>query len=195
MKYTQALYSQGFRLVAGVDEAGRGPLAGPVVAAAVVLAPGVCPDGVDDSKKLSPHQRTQLAERIQQTALCYGIGMVDAKTIDTINILQATLLAMAQAVRALSPAPDAVLVDGTHAPTIPMHCVCLPHGDALDASIAAASILAKVFRDAWMQKLHEQYPVYGFDRHKGYPTAAHRAAIQQYEPCPQHRSSFRVKVQ
>jgi ribonuclease HII len=191
--YERAQWTHGIQHIAGIDEVGRGPVAGPVVAAAVVLPRGLRIGGVDDSKKISHKKRTELDIMIKGCAVAYGIGVADAETIDRVNILQATLLAMANAVRALGVAADAVLVDGTRAPVLPVYCQCLPHGDRLDQSVAAASILAKVYRDAWMRELHERYPQYGFDKHKGYGTLAHREAIKKYGLCPVHRKSFTVK--
>jgi ribonuclease HII len=191
--FEESLYNRGFTLVGGLDEAGRGPLAGPVVACAVLIPRGLIIDGVDDSKKLSAKKRNELAAKIKKSAISYGIGITDSETIDRINILQATLLAMTQAVNALTVSPDALLVDGLHAPPLSCYCQCLPHGDTLSHSIAAASIIAKVYRDALMDDLHLKYPEYGFNKHKGYGTAAHREAIKKYGFCPQHRRSFKVK--
>ncbi len=178
--------------VAGVDEAGRGPLAGPVVSAAVIL-PDDCPiQGLNDSKKLSPTRRELLFEEIYASALAVGIGIVDREAIDRINILQASLLSMRMAVAKLSPPPDYLLIDGkftlAHTAT-PQQAIV--KGDARSASIAAASIVAKVSRDRLMHSYHRQYPLFGFDRHKGYPTRAHKAAIAAHGPCPIHRRSFR----
>jgi ribonuclease HII len=178
--------------VAGVDEAGRGPLAGPVVSAAVIL-PADCPiQGLNDSKKLSPTRRELLFEEIYASALAVGIGIVDREAIDRINILQASLLSMRMAVAKLSPPPDYLLIDGkftlAHTAT-PQQAIV--KGDARSASIAAASIVAKVSRDRLMHSYHRQYPLFGFDRHKGYPTRAHKAAIAAHGPCPIHRRSFR----
>jgi ribonuclease HII len=178
--------------VAGVDEAGRGPLAGPVVSAAVIL-PDDCPiQGLNDSKKLSPSRRELLFEEIYASALAVGIGIVDREAIDRINILQASLLSMRMAVAKLSPPPDYLLIDGkftlAHTAT-PQQAIV--KGDARSASIAAASIVAKVSRDRLMHSYHRQYPLFGFDRHKGYPTRAHKAAIAAHGPCPIHRRSFR----
>jgi ribonuclease HII len=192
-KFEEALYNQGFTLVAGVDEAGRGPLAGPVVAAAVILPKGIVPKGINDSKKLSAAKRNILEKQIKKTALCYGIGIVEPEMIDQINILKATLLAMKNAVEKLDPVSDAVLVDGTFAPDIEGKVQCVKNGDAVCFSIAAASILAKVHRDRIMCALHDTYPGYGFDKHKGYPTAAHKDAIKKFGLCPAHRKTFRVK--
>jgi len=177
--------------VAGVDEAGRGPLAGPVVAAAVVLDPARPVAGLADSKQLSAVRREQLAGQIRARALAVGVARVEADEIDRINILQASLKAMCLAVGALGLDPVLVRVDGNQAPSMPWPVQTVVGGDRSDRSIAAASIVAKVERDRIMVALHEQYPDYGFDRHKGYPTRAHRSAIERLGPCPAHRRSFR----
>lgn len=177
-------------VIAGVDEAGRGPLAGPVVAAAVVLDPCFAIDGLRDSKQLSAAQRERLAGVIRECALAWSVGRADAEDIDRINILQATLLAMARAVAGLSMPPTHVLVDGTHCPRLPCSVEAVVGGDRSHASISAASILAKVTRDAEMVALDGRYPQYGFRRHKGYPTAEHRQALREHGPCPFHRRSF-----
>ncbi len=182
-------------LIAGVDEAGRGPLAGPVVAAAVILDPSHPIAGLADSKALSERRREQLAELIRRHALAFGLCCVEAEEIDRINILQATLKAMAGAVQALAIAPDKVLVDGNRPPELPMPVTALVGGDALEPSISAASILAKTHRDAIMRQWHQRYPSYGFDRHKGYGTAVHMQALATHGPCPAHRQSFRPVVQ
>lgn len=175
---------------AGVDEAGRGPLAGSVVAAAVVLDPTRPIAGLDDSKKLSAKRREALAAQIMDQALAWQISRVSASVIDDINILQATLRAMQQAIAGLSVTPCEVLVDGTHAPPCDLPVRTVIGGDRLHAEISAASILAKVSRDQELMALHAQYPVYGFDRHKGYPTAAHLEALTLHGPCPAHRRSY-----
>jgi ribonuclease HII len=177
-------------LVAGVDEAGRGPLAGPVVAAAVILSPDTPIAGLNDSKKLSPRRREQLFDHICTTALGFAIAQASCEEIDTLNILQATLLAMRRAVAALPVQPTQVLVDGNRLPNLPMPAQTIVGGDGLVAAIAAASILAKVHRDRLCLQLHARYPAYRFDLHKGYPTAAHLAALQQHGACPEHRRSF-----
>ena len=176
--------------IAGVDEAGRGPLAGSVVAAAVVLDPARPIAGLADSKTLSAQRREQLAEQIMAKALAWQIAPVSAAVVDEINILQATLRAMAEAIAGLRPQPDEVWVDGNQAPRscVPLRTVV--GGDGLHDAIAAASILAKVSRDREMLALHQRYPEYGFDRHKGYPTAQHLAALRAHGPCPEHRRSF-----
>ena len=186
----QAMLS-GYKVVAGVDEAGRGPLAGPVVSAAVALPDNFDVPGINDSKKLSEKKREALFPVIQNHAIAFGIGMADHEEIDRINILQASLLSMKRAVEALQVVPDYLLIDGkfTINSTIDQRSVI--KGDALSLSIAAASILAKVTRDRIMADLDLQYPQYGFKRHKGYPTKAHKAAILTHGPCPVHRKSFK----
>jgi len=185
-------YERGLSPVAGVDEAGRGPLAGPVVACAVILPPGLIIDGVYDSKKLSAARRAELAKMIKASAVSYSYGIVDASIIDKINIHQAALLAMAKAVEGLVPSPKVVLADGKFPPPVPSPCLYIIKGDAHSHLIAAASILAKEARDDIMEKLHDTYPQYGFNKHKGYGTAIHRAAIREYGPCPVHRVSFKL---
>lgn len=178
-------------LVAGVDEAGRGPLAGPVFAAAVILDIERPIRGLNDSKKLSPARREVLAAQIKAQAMAWCIQSVSAAEIDRINILQASLLAMRQACQGLQRVPELILVDGNRLPTgLPCEARALVGGDGADASIAAASILAKTARDAWCLDLHQRYPLYGFDRHKGYGTALHLARLLEHGPCPEHRSSF-----
>ena len=177
-------------IIAGVDEAGRGPLAGPVSVAACILDPERPIAGLDDSKKLSPRKRECLYPQITQQALCWKIIHIDQLTIDRLNILQATLLGMQQAVAGLSVCPEHILVDGNRCPDFGLPATAIIGGDALEACISAASILAKVSRDKFMQEQHAKWPVYGFDRNKGYPTASHRAALEQYGPCPLHRQSF-----
>jgi ribonuclease HII len=181
--------------VAGVDEAGRGPLAGPVVAAAVILDPERPVDGLADSKALSPQRRSELAARLRERSLAWAIGWADAGEIDTVNILQASLIAMRRAVEALAVAPSHDIVDGNRCPDLhglPFECSveAVVRGDALVASVSAASILAKVARDEHMRDLDARYPGYGFAGHKGYPTAAHLAALRQLGPSPVHRLSF-----
>ena len=176
-------------LVAGVDEVGRGPLAGDVVAAAVILAESH-PDGVTDSKLLTPGRREVLAERIRDEAVSWALGRATVAEIDELNILQASLLAMRRAVEALPIQPSLVLVDGNRLPKWPYEARAIVKGDLTEPSIGAASILAKVQRDGEMMALNQQYPGYGFDRHKGYPTKAHLAALEQLGMCPAHRKSF-----
>lgn len=180
------------RLIAGCDEAGRGPLAGPVVAAAVILPPGYHHPEIDDSKKLTPAQRSRLFEVIVENALGHAFGIVDVTTIDLVNILNATKIAMREALRGLVRRPELVLIDALRIEDLGMRQAAIVHGDALSLSIAAASILAKVKRDRLMLAYHEIYPQYGFDRHKGYPTREHRAMIQRHGPCPIHRKSFQL---
>jgi len=182
---------EGYNKIAGIDEAGRGPLAGPVVSAAVILPQALPIVGVIDSKKLSAKKRSQLYEEIYSHALSVGIGIVDPAEIDRINILRASLLAMSMAVENLKPQPECLLIDGpfqisTHLPQKP-----ISKGDALSVSIAAASIVAKVTRDRLMEKYDEYYPQFGFSRHKGYPTRAHKAAIAKFGYCQIHRRTFR----
>ncbi len=177
-------------LVAGVDEAGRGPLAGPVVAAAVILDELAPVKGLADSKVLSPRRRELLFDQIRARALCCSIASASVEEIDRLNILQATLLAMRRAVEGLRLLPHRVVVDGNRAPVLPMTVAAIVKGDAKVAAISAASILAKVQRDRWCADLHEQFPHYGFANHKGYPTAEHLAALQRHGPCSAHRRSF-----
>tara|TARA_X000000950_G_scaffold85399_2_gene107504 strand:- start:462 stop:1061 length:600 start_codon:yes stop_codon:yes gene_type:complete len=176
-------------LVAGVDEVGRGPLAGDVVAAAVILAESHL-DGVTDSKMLTPERRELLAERIRDEAVSWALGRATVAEIDELNILQASLLAMRRAVEALPIQPALVLVDGNRLPKWPYEARAIVKGDSTEPSIGAASILAKVQRDGEMMALNQQYPGYGFDRHKGYPTKAHLAALKQLGVSPAHRKSF-----
>jgi ribonuclease HII len=177
-------------LTAGVDEAGRGPLAGPVVAAAVILDPARPVDGLRDSKRLTPLRRARLAEQIRACALTWGLGAADPAEIDRLNILEATHVAMARAVAALTRRPELVLVDGNRAPSIGLVTRAVVRGDATVASISAASILAKVARDEFMIALAARYPGYGFEVHKGYPTAEHRSALARLGPTDIHRVSF-----
>lgn len=179
-----------FILVAGVDEAGRGPLAGPVVAAAVILDPSRPIVGLADSKKLSPARREWLADEIRAKSLAWALGWAEVAEIDRVNILQASLLAMQRAVAALGVAPEQALVDGNRCPRLACPCRAIVKGDATVPVIGAASILAKVARDAELRQLHERYPDYGFAQHKGYPTAAHLDALRRLGPCPEHRRSY-----
>ena len=178
-------------MLAGVDEAGRGPLVGNVVAAAVILDPGNPVDGLNDSKKLSARRREQLADQVRDSAIAWSVVSVDAEQIDRINILQATLLAMKQSVEQLAVVPEHVFIDGNRCPDINVPATAVVKGDARVAEISAASILAKVERDAQMRILHETWPQYGFDKHKGYPTASHLAALAEHGPCPEHRTSYK----
>ena len=177
-------------LVAGVDEAGRGPLAGPVFAAAVILDPVRPIVGLADSKKLSEKKRERLALEIRERALAWAIASSSVEEIDAINILQASLLAMRRAVEALQPQPDEILVDGLHCPAVVMPARAIVGGDASEQAICAASILAKTARDAELLRLHVLHPQYGLDRHKGYPTAAHLAALREHGAAIIHRRSF-----
>jgi ribonuclease HII len=178
------------RQIAGVDEAGRGPLAGPVVAAAVILRPGQLIDGLTDSKALSARRREGLADEIRSRAHAWALGRAEVEEIDALNILQASLLAMARAVAALPQLPDEILVDGIHLPGVGCPARAVVGGDASIPVISAASILAKVARDAEMQALDAVFPQYGFGRHKGYPTPEHVAALRRHGACPVHRRSF-----
>lgn len=177
-------------LVCGVDEAGRGPLAGPVVAAAVILDPARPIPGLNDSKKLSEKKRAALAPLIRERALAWAVAEASVEEIDRLNILHATMLAMQRAVAALAVRPESALIDGNRCPPLDIPAEAVVQGDGKIASIAAASILAKTVRDAGMLELHERYPQYGFDRHMGYPTAAHCAALAEYGTSPVHRRSF-----
>ncbi|MBK6630382.1 MAG: ribonuclease HII [Betaproteobacteria bacterium] len=177
-------------LICGVDEAGRGPLAGPVFAAAVILDSSRPIDGLADSKKLNEKTRDRLASLIRKQALSWAVAHASVEEIDALNILQATLLAMRRAVEALGLRPDEVLVDGTHCPRVAYPVRAVVRGDSTVAAISAASILAKTSRDAEMLRLHAQYPQYGLDRHKGYPTAAHLAALREHGVIHIHRRSF-----
>ena len=178
------------RLIAGVDEAGRGPLAGPVVAAAVILDPAHRIPGLDDSKRLSPQRRMELDRMIRERAVSYALARVDVDEIDATNILAATMHAMRVAVDRLDPAPTQVLVDGNRCPELPCPARVVVRGDALVPAISAASILAKVERDREMMEMDRRYPEYGFARHKGYGTRAHRHALLAFGPSPIHRRSF-----
>ena len=177
-------------LVAGVDEAGRGPLAGPVIAAAVIFQKKRIPKGLNDSKKLTARTREKLYARILEKAIAVGVGEASVDEIDLINIRQATHLAMARAVRALSPAPAFALVDGNDAPALPCPCDTIVGGDGISLSIAAASIVAKVTRDRLMAELHELHPAYGWASNKGYGTEAHLLALKRHGTTPHHRRSF-----
>jgi ribonuclease HII len=183
--------TSGYFYIAGIDEAGRGPLAGPVVAAAVVLPKSFSATGLMDSKKLSPAKREYLYDKIYDQSLSVGIGLIDAAEIDRINILNAALGAMAIAVDNLLPTPEFLLIDGlfTICSNLPQQAV--PKGDQLSMSIGCASIVAKVTRDRLMVRYHEDYPVYGFSRHKGYPTRDHKDAIMKFGGCLIHRKSFK----
>jgi ribonuclease HII len=190
MRRERSLRRRGFQKIAGVDEAGRGPLAGPVVAAACLFPPKVTVEGVDDSKKLSPQRRNELHEKLRASGISIGVGVVDAAEIDRINIFQATIKAMQAAVDQLNEKPDYLLVDGLQLPypTVPVEKVI--RGDQLCHAIAAASIVAKEVRDRMMEAFDLEYPEYGFARHKGYGTEAHREALRIHGPSPIHRRSF-----
>jgi len=181
-----------YSLIAGVDESGRGPLAGPVVAAAVILPKDYLHPEIDDSKKLTPSKRTELYTTIINEAIAHSIGVVDAPLIDVINILEATKKAMRDALAQLNPAPQYVLIDGLGIGEIGFKYDAIVKGDSLSISVAAASILAKVYRDKIMCEYHASYPQYYFNRHKGYPTKLHRDCIQKYGSCPIHRKSFQL---
>jgi ribonuclease HII len=182
---------EGFKEIAGIDEAGRGPLAGPVVSAAVMLPPIFPVANVIDSKKLSAKKRARLYEEIYTHSVSVGIGIVDSVEIDRINILQASLLSMAIAVENLRPQPDCLLIDGRFRIATQLPQKPITKGDALSVSIAAASIVAKVTRDRLMERYHEYYPQFGFFRHKGYPTRAHKEAIREFGYCPIHRRTYK----
>ena len=190
-RFERIAYQEGARCIAGVDEAGRGCLAGPVVAAAVILPREWTLRQINDSKQLTPSQRETLFPLIQQQALSVGVGMVSAEVIDQVNILQATYLAMEQAIANLSVAPDYLLLDAVTLKNVPMRQRGIIKGDSLSISIAAASIIAKVSRDRVMREYDQQYPPYGFAIHKGYGTKQHRQAIAKFGPCPIHRKTFR----
>jgi len=189
-RFESAAWRRGVTRLAGVDEAGRGPLAGPVVAAAVVLPPGARIAGVDDSKRVEPEERQRLFDIIQARAVGVGVGIVDHVTIDRINILQATRLAMSQALAALALEPELVLTDFVEVPGLRCPQRNLVEGDRRSASVAAASIIAKVTRDRIMEAADRDFPVYGFGRHKGYATPEHRDALERHGPCPLHRRTF-----
>ncbi len=192
LKYEHSFWGKGYRYLAGLDEAGRGCLAGPVVAAAVVLTPEVGLKGVDDSKRLSPKERKQVFVQIQKQAIGIGIALVMPEEIDTFNILKASLKAMKRAVERLPVKPDYLLVDGPYGPDMSIPALCLKHGDRECLSIAAASIIAKVWRDQLMTTYHTLFPIYNFKKNKGYPTAEHKAAILKHGLCYLHRHSFKL---
>ena len=191
--FERYLQQQGYQHVAGVDEAGRGALAGPVVASAVILPFNCRLPGLTDSKQLTPKQRDDLYAKIHKSAVAISVGCVNNEEIDRVNILQATMLAMCQAIERIIPLPDYVLVDGTQLPPISFRAQAFPKGDSLYQAIAAASIIAKVKRDRFMIELDKVYPHYGFQRHKGYGTRQHRQAISKVGVCPIHRRSFKLK--
>lgn len=192
--YENKAKQAGFQTVCGIDEAGRGPLAGPVFAAAVILPESCTIEGINDSKKLSPKKRDVLFDEIKACAVAYGIGFATEQEIDEINILQATFLAMKRACDALNVRPDLALVDGNRMPQLGVETRTIVKGDALSASIAAASILAKVSRDRLLLQIDEIYPQYGFAKHKGYGTAYHVEMLKKYGACPVHRRTFLKKI-
>ncbi len=191
LEYEKKYWNMGKSIVAGIDEAGRGPLAGAVYAAAVVFEPGVVIDGINDSKKLTEKKREYLFDVICEKALYYSIVSVDEKTIDKINILESTYLAFSKSIENLPVLPHIALIDGNRAKNIPVDFETVIKGDSLSQSIAAASILAKVSRDRYIVKMDELYPQYGFKKHKGYGTKDHLDAIKQFGPCPIHRLTFK----
>lgn len=190
--FERACRQKGYKRIAGIDEAGRGALAGPVVAAAVILPVGCEIEGLKDSKQLTAKQRSLLANEIQSVAISVGVGSVDNRLIEELNILQAALRAMAEAVEQLSPKPDYLLVDGSKMPKTNIPGQAIPKGDNLSLSIAAASIIAKTTRDRLMIEFHQTYPNYGFEQHKGYPTAQHRQAIAEFGVSAIHRNTFKL---
>jgi ribonuclease HII len=184
-------YDKGLKFIAGIDEAGRGPLAGPAVAAAVVLPPNHSIQGVNDSKKLTEKERNRLFDIIQREATAIGVGISDSRDIDSVNILQATLRAMEKAVNQISPLPDYLLIDGISRVSLNIPQKTIKKGDSRSISIAAASIIAKVTRDRIMENYDKEYPCYGFAKHKGYGSAKHLEAIAKFGPSPIHRKTFR----
>lgn len=194
LEFEKEALAKGYKSVCGVDEAGRGPLAGPVCAAAVILPEGMIIEGVNDSKKLSEKKRESLFDVIREQALSYSIAYATVDEIEEINILNATMLAMRRAIDGLEIKADYAMIDGNKIPPIDIDAECIVKGDAKSMSIACASILAKVSRDRLLYKYAEEYPMYGFDKHKGYGTKVHREAILKYGPCPYHRKSFLKKL-
>ena len=194
LEFEKEALAKGYKSVCGVDEAGGGPLAGPFCAAAVILPEGVIIDGVNDSKKLSEKKRESLFDVIREQALSYSIAYATVDEIEEINILNATMLAMRRAIDGLDIKADYAMIDGNKIPPIDIDAECIVKGDAKSMSIACASILAKVSRDRLLYKYAEEYPMYGFDKHKGYGTKVHREAILKYGPCPYHRKSFLKKL-
>ncbi|EJV0276124.1 ribonuclease HII [Vibrio parahaemolyticus] len=184
-------YPQGYQLIAGVDEVGRGPLVGDVVTAAVILDPNNPIEGLNDSKKLSEKKRLELLPEIKEKALAWAVGRCSPEEIDELNILQATMVAMQRAIAGLKVQPDLVLIDGNRCPELPMDSQAVVKGDLRVAQISAASIIAKVVRDQEMEELDKQYPQFGFAKHKGYPTKAHFEAIEQHGVISEHRKSFK----
>lgn len=193
LHYEKRLWQQGLQHIAGVDEAGRGPLAGPVVAAAIMFPPGESIPGVDDSKKLTPRARAELYPLLIERCTSYAISIVNAEDIDRLNILQATHMAMRQAIAELDPLPEHVLIDGRPLLGCDVPQTAIIKGDGLSFTIGAASILAKVVRDEIMRYYHRRFPQYGFDQHKGYGTVAHLAALRKLGPCAIHRRSFKPR--
>ena len=194
IEYEQNAELKGYKAICGVDEAGRGPLAGPVCAAAVILPPNTIIDGVNDSKKLTEKKREALFDVIKETAVSYSIAYASVEEIESINILNATMLAMKRAVEGLDVKADYAMIDGNKMPPLDIDGETIVKGDAKSISIACASILAKVSRDRLLYEYAKEYPQYQFDKHKGYGTAAHREAILEYGPCPYHRMSFLKKI-
>ena len=188
------IYGEGYRLICGVDEAGRGPLAGPVYAAAVILPRGLVLEGLDDSKKLTEKKREALFDPIREQAIAYGIASASVEEIETRNILNATFLAMNRAIEKLNPMPELTLIDGNRNTGITFPSRCVVKGDAKCADIAAASVLAKVSRDRFMLEMARQYPRYRFEQHKGYGTKLHYDMLREYGPSPIHRMSFLKKL-
>lgn len=194
IEYEQIAELKGYKAVCGVDEAGRGPLAGPVCAAAVILPANTIIDGVNDSKKLSEKKREVLFDVIKETAVSYCIAYASVEEIEIVNILNATMLAMKRAVEGLDVKADYAMIDGNRMPSLDIDGETIVKGDAKSMSIACASILAKVSRDRLLYEYAKEYPQYQFDKHKGYGTAAHREALIKYGPCPYHRMSFLTKI-
>ena len=194
LEYEKMYKEQGYTAICGVDEAGRGPLAGPVYAAAVILPEGLLIEGVNDSKKLTEKKREELFDVIKEKAAAYCSASASVEEIEELNILGATMLAMKRAVEGLSVKADFAMIDGNKKPPLEIPCEAIVKGDAKSESVAAASILAKVSRDRYMLEMAEKYPVYSFEKHKGYGTKVHREAILEYGPCEIHRPSFLKKL-
>lgn len=190
LSFEDKIRSEGYEVICGVDEAGRGPLAGPVCAGACILPKGLVIEGLDDSKKLTEKKRKKLYDEITAKSLAWSVAFASPEEIDEINILEASLTAMRRAIDALSVKPDFALIDGNIDRGFTMPARAVVSGDATSQSIAAASVLAKVTRDRLCAELDREYPMYGFAKHKGYPTKAHKLAVYEYGPCPQHRRSF-----
>jgi ribonuclease HII len=190
--FEELAWGDGFKLVAGIDEVGRGCIAGPVVAAACILDPAKpLPEGLNDSKQVAAEQRDEIAVQLRESCIAFAVGTVEADEIDRINILEATKVAMRHAIAALSPSADYLLIDALQLKGVSLPQRAIIKGDSVSASIAAASIIAKTFRDDLMRSFHETYPEYGFAEHVGYGTKAHREAIRTHGPCPLHRMTFR----